>query len=358
MHIYKSRRYRIIALLLQVQRHVRLCLLPLAFFYRLALLVRMFLYRHLLPCHKLPATTIAVGNIVSGGSGKTPIVQAIAQQLVARGERVAVLCRGYGSSLRRNEYVILQGDKALLGKTTVHALDEARLLAHAVPQAVVIAAPRRYAACQIYLAATKREAQPTCFVLDDGFQHIQIARDLDIVLLDATQPFADAHLLPCGLLREPSSALRRADVVLFTRATADVPLATHVQKVQRHVSHLVRVQFASPALQATPTTTMPFNAQHNPVLLICGVAQPASVLAAVQRLGVQVRIAMYLSDHETVDRLAVRRFARHVNAIVMTAKDYWRDYDFYQQQSVPMYIVDLTTDFDFKNNFLQNKKST
>ena len=347
MHIYKSWRYRWIEWWLRQHAGVRALLLPLALLHRVVMVGRICMYRYLLPRYKLPAKTISVGNIVSGGSGKTPVVIAIGQQLAAQGERVVVLSRGYGSNLRRSEFVVLQGDKVVFGKTDVRALDEPRMLAHALPQALVIAAPRRYAAVQAYLAATKKEAQPTCFVLDDGFQHVQIARDLDIVLLDAAQPFADAQLLPCGLLREPSCALRRANLVLFTRATADTPSAVHVQQVQQYVPHMVRVQFDSPALQASPTTRMPFSDQHNPVLLICGVAAPAQVLAAVQRLGAQVRIAFYLADHEAVARFTVRRFARHVNAIVMTAKDYWRDYDFYQQQPLPVYTITLTTDFDF-----------
>ena len=348
MHIYKSRRYRWIELLLRGQRHagVRVLLQPLAFCYRLLSALRVFLYHHLLPRHRLPATTISVGNIVSGGSGKTPIVIAIGRQLETQGERVVVLSRGYGSSLRRNEFVVLQGGKTVLGKEGVHALDEPRLLSHALPQAVVIAAARRYAALQAYLATAKGE-RPTCFLLDDGFQHVQIERDLDIVLLDATQPFADGHLLPCGSLREPSCALRRADLVLFTRATAGMPSALQVQRVQQFVPRTVQVQFDSPALQPSPTTRAPFSDALNPVLLICGVAAPAKVLAAMQQCGVRVRIALYLADHEAVDRNKVRRLAPRANALVMTAKDYWRDYDFYQQQPLPVYIVELTTDFDF-----------
>ena len=348
MHIYKSRRYRWIELLLRGQRHagVRVLLQPLAFCYRLLSALRVFLYHHLLPRHRLPATTISVGNIISGGSGKTPIVIAIGRQLETQGERVVVLSRGYGSSLRRNEFVVLQGGKTVLGKEGVYALDEPRLLSHALPQAVVIAAARRYTALQAYLATAKGE-RPTCFLLDDGFQHVQIERDLDIVLLDATQPFADERLLPCGSLREPSCALRRADLILFTRATAGRPSALQVQQVQQFAPRTVRVQFDSPELQPSPTTRNPFSNALNPVLLICGVAAPAKVLAAVQQCGVRVRIALYLADHEAVNRAKVRRLAPRANALVMTAKDYWRDYDFYQQQPLPVYIVALTTDFDF-----------
>lgn len=325
---------------------VRLLLQPFAVCYHLLSLLRLCLYRYLVPRRRLPATTISIGNIVGGGSGKTPIVIAIGQQLEAQGERVVVLSRGYGSSLRRHEYVVLRNDKIVLSNTEVQALDEPRLLAQALPQAVVIAAPRRYAAWQTYRAATQ-DARPTCFLLDDGFQHVQIERDLDIVLLDAAQPFADERLLPCGRLREPSSALRRADLVLFTRATSDAPRAVQVQQVQQHVPHIVRVKFDSPALQPALRTGIPFSAALNPVLLICGVASPVRVLAAVQRLGAQVRVALYLADHEAVDRTAVCRLAPRVNALVMTAKDYWRDRDFYAQQSLPVYVVTLTTDFDF-----------
>ncbi len=347
MHIYKSRRYRWIELWLRWQQHagVRWLLQLLACCYHLVLVLRLSAYR-LLPRHRLPATTISVGNIASGGTGKTPIVIAIGLQLAARGERVAVLSRGYGSSLRRHEFVVLRNGEIVLGNAAVRALDEPRLLAHALPQAVVIAAPRRYAAWQAYLAATQDE-HPTCFLLDDGFQHVQIKRDLDIVLLDAVQPFSDERLLPAGKLREPSSALCRADLVLFTRATATTPSASQLQRVQQQVPRTVRVKFTSSALQPAPTTSAAFSEALNPVLLICGVASPVQVLKAVQRLGAQVRIALYLADHEAVDRTEVCRLARHVNALVMTAKDYWRDYDFYTQQSLPVYIVTLTTDFDF-----------
>lgn len=349
MHIYKSRRYRWVELLLRWQQNaaVQWLLFPLAFGYCLLSALRIWLYRCLLPRHRLPASTISVGNIVSGGSGKTPIVIAIGQQLIARGERVVVLSRGYGSSLRRNEFIVLRNGKIVLGNTKVRALDEARLLTHALPQATVIAAPRRYAACKAYLAATKRNELPTYFLLDDGFQHVQIQRDLDIVLLDAAQPFADERLLPCGRLRELSSALRRADLVLFTRATAALPSALHVRQVQQQGLRTVRVKFNSPALQSSPTTDAPFSHTLNPVLFICGVAAPAKVFAAVHKLGVQVRIAFYLADHEAIDRTEVCRLARHVNALVMTAKDYWRDDDFYQQQPLPVYIITLMTDFDF-----------
>lgn len=348
MHIHFSSRYRCLEFFLQLRQNffVRGVLLPFSLCYRLTTALRLWLYLRVLPRYRLPATTISIGNLTSGGSGKTPVTIAIAQQLLAQRERVAVLSRGYGSSLRRHEYVVLRGGRTVLGKTDVRHLDEPRMLSQALPQAVVIAAARRFAAWQAYLAHA-RDDLPTCVLLDDGFQHVQIERDLDIVLLNAEQPFADQRLLPCGMLREPCQALRRANLVLFTRATATAPSSAHIQQVQSYTPHTAQVQFNTPRLLPTPATRIAFSAALCPVLFICGVAAPAKVLAALQELNVSVHSAIYLADHEPVDRDAVQRLARQVQAMVLTAKDYWRDSDFYDQQLLPVYVVELVVDFDF-----------
>lgn len=346
-HIYKSRRYRRLAFWLALRQRfcLRWLLLPCAALYRVLLALRVFCYRQLLPTYTLPAVTISVGNITSGGSGKTPIVIAIGQQLQAAGERVAVLTRGYGSSLRRDEFSVLCGGEVVCGKVAVRNLDEPRLIAHALPQAVVIVAAKRYAALQRYLATVKGEA-PTRYVLDDGFQHLRIKRDLDIVLLDAAQPFADGKLLPRGMLREPVTALRRADLVLFTRARLGMPSPQQLAQVQRYAKQTLAVKFRSARLLPSPATAVAFSQQYQPLLLVCGTAAPAAVLMTLQQLAVQVRAAIYLADHEAVERRALQRLSRYAKALVMTAKDYWREREVYDEQPLPVFIVELTAEFD------------
>lgn len=154
----------------------------------------------LLRARRLPGTVISVGNLTAGGTGKTPIVMWIAERLQAEGHRVGILTRGYkgspdsqGGEPQSDEVAIL---RARLG--------------HHVSLGV---GANRYDS-----GLTLARHGVTHFVLDDGFQHLELARDADIVMIDATDPFGGNRLLPAGLLREPKSALRRADIVVITRS--------------------------------------------------------------------------------------------------------------------------------------------
>ena len=152
---------------------------------------------------------ISVGNITVGGTGKTPLVIELAQRLQSAGHKVAVVSRGYKADA---------GGQA----------DELLLVARRVPDAVCVAQPDRVAAARRVI----REHGVSAIVLDDAFQHRRIGRDLDIVTIDATCPFGFGHLLPRGLLREPLRSLRRADLLIVTRADQvadDALLALHEQ---------------------------------------------------------------------------------------------------------------------------------
>ena len=148
---------------------------------------------------KLGRPTISVGNITTGGTGKTPMVIELVRRLVDLGHRPAVLLRGYGS------------DEVLELRTALAELpgDDEPYTTPVQPN------PDRAAGAAAVLAS---HPDTTVFVLDDGFQHRQAHRDLDIVLIDATAPFGHGHLLPRGLLREPAQNLRRADAIIITRA--------------------------------------------------------------------------------------------------------------------------------------------
>jgi tetraacyldisaccharide 4'-kinase len=150
-----------------------------------------------------------VGNITAGGTGKTPLVAWLARLLLIRKRRPAILSRGYG----RHEALGLD--------------DENAMLAHMVPGVPVVVDPDRVRGA----SRAVREHRVDVLVLDDGFQHRRLARDLDLVLIDGVWPFGASHLLPRGLLREPLSALRRADFVLMTRANLIAPeRIEHVKK--------------------------------------------------------------------------------------------------------------------------------
>ncbi len=142
----------------------------------------------------VPVPVISVGNLTVGGTGKTPMVAWLAKMLLNAGRRVAVLSRGYGASPNQPN-------------------DEALMLAQVVPEAVHLQDPDRSAAARQAVAGGA-----DVLVLDDGFQHRRLARDLDIVLLDGLAPFGHDHLLPRGLLRESVRGLRRAAAIVVTRS--------------------------------------------------------------------------------------------------------------------------------------------
>ena len=181
--------------------------------YRTAIWTRNRLFDwHLRPARRLPRPVISVGNLTTGGTGKTPLIVDLARRIAHAGHRPAVLLRGY----RANNSVS----------------DEARLLGNELGHDIPVEPdPDRLAAARRALA---RHPDTDLFLLDDGFQHRQIHRDLDLVLIDATAPFGFGHVLPRGLLREPISSLNRAHAVIITRCDQVNPdaLAALDQRIQ------------------------------------------------------------------------------------------------------------------------------
>lgn len=168
----------------------RLLLIPFSFVYLLLVSIRNLLYRfRIFREHKLNAKVISVGNITWGGTGKTPAVLLIKDALLKRGLRPAILIRGYGK-------------------------DEPELLSRLAGRAPVIVGKNRVKSGREALAKYSADT----ILLDDGFQHRRLKRDLDIVCIDATNPFGNGLLIPAGSKRERLSALKRADIFLITKA--------------------------------------------------------------------------------------------------------------------------------------------
>ena len=164
-------------------------------FYATAMRWRNWMFDHgWRAAHRVDRTVISIGNLTTGGTGKTPIVTWLVNELRRRGHTPAVLMRGY--------------------KSVDGVSDEAELLKRAVAPSRVYAQPDRVEAAR---RAIQIDPAISCFVLDDGFQHRRLARQADIVLIDATQPFGFDHILPRGLLREPIGGLKRADAIIITR---------------------------------------------------------------------------------------------------------------------------------------------
>ena len=274
--------------------------------YAAAMRIRRWGYnRHLLASKSVGVPVISVGNITAGGTGKTPMVAWVVAQLNSAGASPAILTRGY--------------------KAGASGSDEAQLLEQ-LTDAKVFVNPDR---CKSAVAAI--DAGADVLVMDDGFQHLRINRDLDIVLIDATNPFGYGHVLPRGLLREPAGALRDADAVVITRSDA----------VQSQALGELRARLGALAPGATLHLAI-----HKPVAVIdeqgrrvapealggkkvcafCGIANPEAFFRSVEDLGAKLVCTCAFNDHVTYTMDRVEQLARsdgydEVELLITTQKD-------------------------------------
>jgi tetraacyldisaccharide 4'-kinase len=199
---------------------VRLILQPLAAGFRLGVALRHAAYRRgWLKKRRLERPVVSVGNLTVGGTGKTPLVAFIARTLLKLGWKPGILTRGYG---RRGRELIallpaIGGTERVADPRVVG--DEPALLARALPEVPVVVCADRYRAGWL----AEKHLNVNVHILDDGFQHLALARDVDVVVLDVTQELSDGALLPAGRLREPPAALQRADLVVFSRTELGDP---------------------------------------------------------------------------------------------------------------------------------------
>src|SRR5262245_19884790 len=186
---------------------------PLSLLYGAVTRTRLSLYRRgTFQSTKLDRPVISIGNITTGGTGKTPLVEFVARTIASQGKKVCILTRGYGRRDPHLQVIVSDGYGVLA--TPSEAGDEPFLLATKLSGlAAVISSADRIAAGQEAI----KDFGTDCFVLDDGFQHLRLARDLNIVTIDATNPWGGGSLLPYGRLREAPEGLSRADCVVLTR---------------------------------------------------------------------------------------------------------------------------------------------
>jgi tetraacyldisaccharide 4'-kinase len=236
--------------------------------------------------HRAPATVVSVGNLTLGGTGKTPCVEYVAQVYRQHALRVAILSRGYGSNEGRN--------------------DEALVLEENLPDV-----PHLQGADRVGLAMTAvEELESEILILDDGFQHRRLKRDLDLVLVDATNPWGHGYLFPRGLLREPLRGLGRASMVVMTRSD-QVDERTHA-RIQETIARyapdvpLARTAHKPIELRNSEQNTAPLETlKHRPVVAFCGIGNPRAFRQTLADLGASVSDFRIFGDHHGYTRTDV-----------------------------------------------------
>jgi tetraacyldisaccharide 4'-kinase len=260
------------------------------------------------PAWEAPCPVISVGNVSAGGTGKSPMVRWICAELRAAGRSPAIVMRGHRG-----------------GESSDEALEHR---AEMPDTPVAVGADRRAAIERL----RSTHADVDALVLDDGFQHRRVSRDLDLVLIDARRPAIDGSLLPLGWLREPAEALRRAHAVIVTRAEGvDGGLAARIERLHGRppiawTRHAWRGLCATTATDAEETWT-PERLRGHAVAVWAGIGNPAAFVAQVTAYGARVVDVPRLADHQRFDARLVERLARVARAagatdVVCTGKDW------------------------------------
>lgn len=271
---------------------------------------------------RLPRPVVSVGNLHWGGAGKTPLVAALAAHLRDRGLRVAVLSRGYARRGRGVGVVSTWRDGPLLPPR--RAGDEPVLLAGQLPGVAVVVGAERYRAGLV--ALSRLEPAPELFVLDDGFSHLALARDLDLLAFPAADPLGGGRLPPTGRLREPLAASARADAALVTGFGIAAAAVRRLAEALA-AAGFTGATFAAPTCAEAPRLAGGGRLQPGSrVFLVSGIARPGSFRAAVAAAGLEVAGNLTFPDHHPYPESSLRRIAdgfrsSGARAVLTTAKD-------------------------------------
>jgi len=296
---------------------------PLSLLYGAVTRTRLSLYRRgTFQTTKLDRPVISIGNITTGGTGKTPLVEYVAKLIASQGKKVCILTRGYGRKDPHLQVIVSDGYGVLASPS--EAGDEPYLLATKLTgKAAVISSADRIAAGQEAIKDFGTEV----FVLDDGFQHLRLARDLNILCIDATNPWGGGRLLPYGRLRESLEGMRRADCVVLTRCD-------QVESVETLREEVLELTGGKPIFESRMRPARVMSLKNGPETIsvpgrvgaFCAVGNPSAFFESLRGLGYDLGLERAFADHhvysqseiEELNQIAMQTGA---TALITTAKD-------------------------------------
>lgn len=297
----------------------------LSFPYMILVRFRNWAYRNqILKSQKLSVPVISVGNITVGGTGKTPVVQFLARYYRSQGKKVAILSRGY--KRKNNQPIILISNYEQVLTDWETAGDEPFLLAQSLSGVAVVVGNKRRVTGEYAI----RELKPDVIVLDDGFSHQQVARNLNLVLIDTTRPFGNNHYLPAGLLREPISSLIRADLILLTKTRPGLTYSNLIDKIHRiNPTIPIYIVRTSPArlIEISNQGELPVSELiREPIIAFAGIANPTPFKDILQEFNAEVKSFFPFPDHyvyveNDIIYLLVQAKQKQCKYLVTTQKD-------------------------------------
>jgi tetraacyldisaccharide 4'-kinase len=321
---------------MNVSPRARRLLWPFSLLYGIGVRTRVWLYaKKWLRQERLSAPVISVGNLTVGGTGKTPVVIWLAEKFLADGKQVAILSRGYRGANGTSDEIELM--KLRLQGRVIFGVGKNR-----------------------FAEGHRLESQQRIdvFLLDDGFQHLQLARDLNILLMDASRPLAGESLLPAGSLREPVAAMSRANLIVFTRAESGSGTLEAIGKLNHYPVFAAATRllgFRRLGGQLGRLSAGEIGA--GPFFAFCGLGNPDAFLRDLRTWGLPISGQLIFPDHHRYkvgDTQEIAKAAKRsgANAYVTTEKDAQNMADLrFEEAPVYIAVIDLefTPEADFKN---------
>ena len=296
--------------------------------------------------HEVSIPVISVGNLVLGGSGKTPTVQHLARLLSANGYHPAIVSRGHGGKAGETVNIVSDGKNIFL--TALLAGDEPYMLAESLPGIPVLTGTRRILPCRRAIDQFSSDV----IILDDGFQHLGVKRDIDLVLFDGTALAGNSPVFPGGPLREPISALHRCHAFLLTGQTK-----TNQERMVKF-SELLQQKFPDRPVFRSNVNTSRLQGPDGRVVKkhlthkhygFCGIANPSRFEKSLTDLGIQLRAFQTFKDHvqynqSMVETLCQKAVESGATSLVTTEKDFVKLRSFSLQ--LPLYVLHIEHNVD------------
>lgn len=325
---------------------LNLTLLPLSWLYGFFTTVRNFLYDvRIFRATAVAVPVICVGNLTAGGSGKTPIVEHVVGMLLPRGVRVGVVSRGYR---RMTRGTVVVSDGRTVHATVASGGDEPVQIARKFPSACVVVDENRARGATVAI----RECGAEVIVLDDGFQHRSLKRDLDIVVVDADNPPQETWFLPAGMRREPLSALKRAGAIIISRWSDEKGPRVGSFVGHRTDAPQFKARFSAKSLvRVGGGARRPVeNARGLSCVAFCGIARPLGFKSTLEHLGVHLKTIRFFPDHhsytrEELEDLESTLAGAQAECLITTEKDAVRLADGAKDflARCPVYYVEIET---------------
>lgn len=311
--------------------------------------------------HSLGAKTISIGNVTVGGTGKTPLVAFVAEILAGEGEKVCILTRGYGRENPRKQVLVSDGEK-ITADVRAAGDEPFELAGKLLGKAIVVANANRLAAGNW----AGEQFGITVFVLDDAFQHRRVKRDLDVVCIDATNPFGNGVTLPTGTLRESLNNLKRADAIVITRANLieDVSdLKSQISKYnsvcpifvsENRISRLIDLKDFLAKPPSPPRAAGNRQSAAGNYLAFCALGNPNNFFEQLRRENYNLVGAQIFPDHhfyapKDIEKLVAKAKQTGAETLLTTAKDAvkLKDLDI----SLPCFVAESEMVFGREDDF-------